>query len=259
MCCGCSIKSSFGVYPYPRTTYFRDGPDPICRTSWSIVYSRSSLVWLQKIESLLDWGVGISELEISCGCARVWHGCVKVVDVGSAGAWDTRLMDTVFDIPFSSMVTVSNWTLIKRKGPRVGQNNSVYVPVLMDDALLFFVTTSKTYMVKVLLQRFLDYDYMVKVNENQLLFYKNKTTSIVGWNVANAWRSLNGVRTKRVRSWRDAIAVFFLSALSISICLYAQYTSDFKKKKIAIPSKALHLSKRGFEWISCFVTELGVR
>lgn len=64
------------------------------------------------------------------------------VNVGVAGGRDTRLKNTVFEIPFLFMVTVCDWTMKTRNGQSVGPINSLLVPAAKDDASLFFVAVS---------------------------------------------------------------------------------------------------------------------
>lgn len=51
-------------------------------------------------------------------------------------------MDNVLSIPFLSMVMVSDWMLIARKGPGAQLDNLFQVPVLKDDAKLSIGATS---------------------------------------------------------------------------------------------------------------------
>lgn len=44
------------------------------------------------------WDVGTYEAKLACGHVRVWCECDKVVSVGIAGAWGTRLMDTILGV-----------------------------------------------------------------------------------------------------------------------------------------------------------------
>lgn len=92
--------------PVPRTTYFRNGPNSMCRTMRWTVYSLLSVDGLFKKLRLLDRNIATSEAEFTCHRMRVWRGCDKGVDVSIVGAWDTRTMDTVLRIPSSSVVSV---------------------------------------------------------------------------------------------------------------------------------------------------------
>lgn len=91
------MMSTSEIYSYQRTMYFRDGLFPICRTMRANVYSRSSADWLLQRLWLLGGDGAFSETIFACG-VRFWHGCDKGVDVGIAGAWDSRWMDTVLEI-----------------------------------------------------------------------------------------------------------------------------------------------------------------
>lgn len=64
------------------------------------------------------------------------------MDVGIAGACDTRSMDTILGITSSFMMTVCAWTTITRKGPRERPNNFLWVLVAKGDASLFSVAES---------------------------------------------------------------------------------------------------------------------
>lgn len=82
------MVSSPEVYLYQRTTYFRDGPDPICFTMPLTVYSRSSTIGLLARLGLLVGDGGTSEADIACGVC-VWCEYDKGVDVDIDVGWDT--------------------------------------------------------------------------------------------------------------------------------------------------------------------------
>lgn len=96
------------VYPYQQTMYFRDKPDLMCRNKRSTVYSRTSAVALFERLRLLDGNVSTSKTEFTLGFVRAWRGSNKRINVGIAGARDTRSIDTVLGILSSSMVKVWN-------------------------------------------------------------------------------------------------------------------------------------------------------
>lgn len=69
--------------------YFRDGPDPMCRSTELTLYSHSSeLVLLEGLRPL-DADVRTFEVEFASDWVWVWRGCRKVVDACISGAWDT--------------------------------------------------------------------------------------------------------------------------------------------------------------------------
>lgn len=80
---------SLEVYPYQRTTDFSDAPNPMFRTMRSTVYLCSSAVGFCQRLRLLDGDVVAAKIDFACGRVCFWGWCDKVVDVGTAGAWDT--------------------------------------------------------------------------------------------------------------------------------------------------------------------------
>lgn len=89
------------------------------------------------------WDVGIIEAEFGCGRMRVWCECNKVVNVGIAGAWQTRSWDVVLLILSLPVVMVSAWTRITQKVPSVGPNNLFQVAVSKDIASLSLFAVSR--------------------------------------------------------------------------------------------------------------------
>lgn len=59
--------SSSEVFPYQRTTYFRDGLDLVCRTMRSTVYYRSSAAEFLERLRLLNVDGGTFEVEFAFG------------------------------------------------------------------------------------------------------------------------------------------------------------------------------------------------
>lgn len=70
-CCGMyfsgSLVSSSAVFSYLRTTYFRDGTDPVCCAMWSTVYLRPAVVGPLYILRLIDGNGGTSEAKSARG------------------------------------------------------------------------------------------------------------------------------------------------------------------------------------------------
>lgn len=58
--------SSLEVYPFQHPTYFRDGPDPMCRSVRSTVYLSPTARLLERLR-LLDGDIGTSEAEFAWG------------------------------------------------------------------------------------------------------------------------------------------------------------------------------------------------
>lgn len=80
--------SPLEVHSYHRPTYFSDGPDPMCRSMWSCLYSSSSTAgFLETV--IFNGDVGTFEAKFVCDRERDWRGCDKVVNVRIARAWDT--------------------------------------------------------------------------------------------------------------------------------------------------------------------------
>lgn len=84
MCSGGSMESSLEAYPFQLTTFFRHGPDPMCRTMQLTVYSDSSVVRLFERFRSLGGDVGTSKVEFPYG-VRLWCRCDKGVDASIAG------------------------------------------------------------------------------------------------------------------------------------------------------------------------------
>lgn len=76
VCSSGSMVFSWEIYPYQRTTYFRDGPDPVCRNMQSAVYLHSSTVGLLERLDLLDWD-GVTSGAVFACVVGVWLGATK--------------------------------------------------------------------------------------------------------------------------------------------------------------------------------------
>lgn len=119
MCFDGSMGFSSAVHPYQQTTYFREGLDPISRAMRWTVHSRSSAPGIFERLCQLDHGINTSEAKCACCLVHIWHKCGRGVDASIVGSWDTQSIDTVLGILSSSLLTMRDWTLIRRKIPRV--------------------------------------------------------------------------------------------------------------------------------------------
>lgn len=113
------MVSSSRVYPYQRTTFIKDGPNPIRRSMQSTVGSHSFALKSFERLCLLEGDIGTLAAEFVCGRVRVCRWRKKLVDFGMVGALNNRAMDTASGIAFLCTIAVRTWKLISWKGSKV--------------------------------------------------------------------------------------------------------------------------------------------